>query len=196
MLLLAVCAQATELIDTTVSSNPGINNSSISLNGQLFLDDLSPTAICLQDPEDDDCVTLPWIVNVFAHGGECLRLDVTRPVQNEETLTTLGIMVIDPFGGVYRNTRRSSSDFRPLVKINTLGDPGWYAVVVQRTFDETGPARFTLRYGRYNAGNPNCANPTQPLVSEQGAAMGLTGEQEAAAREAMHEQRKAIRTAE
>jgi hypothetical protein len=80
------------------------------------------------------------------------------------------------------------------VKINTLGDPGWYAVVVQRTFDETGPARFTLRYGRYNAGNPNCANPTLPLVSQEAAAMGLTGEQEAAAaRKAMRARRIEVR---
>jgi hypothetical protein len=162
LLFLAVAAQATEIRDPSVSRMPEINNSSIQLDGQLFLDEVSPTAFCRQIPQDDDCVTLPWIVNVFAGGNECLRLDVTRPVQNEGTSTALGLVVIDPFGGVYRNIARSSSDFRPLVKINNRGDPGWYAVVVQRTFDETGPVRFTLRYGRYNAGNPNCANPTQP----------------------------------
>ena len=29
------------------------------------------------------------------------------------------------------------------------------------------PKRFTLRYGRYNPGNPNCANPDLRLVPQQ-----------------------------
>jgi hypothetical protein len=169
LLFLAVHAQAAEIIDPGVSSNLGINNGSVRLDGQLFMDETDPGAFCHELPVDG-CVVLGWTVNVFAGSddpapNECLRLDITSPVQNINTSTSLVLAVIDPFGRVYRSFGRSANDFRPLVKIDDIHETGWYTVVVQRAFDETGPARFTLRYGRYNAGNPNCANPTQDLIS-------------------------------
>ncbi len=88
---------------------------------------------------------------------------------------------------------RSPTNPRPLVKIVTRG-AGWYTVLVQRDFDVTEASDFTVQYGRYNAGNSNCAIPTQPKLSQQAPAMGLTGMQEAdAAREARRERRNAIR---
>ena len=45
LLFLAVGAQATELSDRSVSSNSGINNSSVRFDGQLFMDETDPAAI-------------------------------------------------------------------------------------------------------------------------------------------------------
>ena len=40
---------------------------------------------------------------------------------------------------------------------------GWYHVVVRTPNAETNGVNFVLRYGRYAASNPNCANPTSPI---------------------------------
>jgi hypothetical protein len=194
LLFLAVCAQATEVIDPSVTLNPAINSGSVRLDGQLFMDTDGSISLgeCAELPIDG-CVVLPWIINVFAGDDECLRLDLIRPIPPSPLPSTdFQMIVIDPFGTVYQSgfrPDRPENDPRPLVKINTF-EAGYYTVLVQRDFDETGPAHFTVRYGRYNDGNPNCANPTQPLLSQQAAAMGLTAEQAAAAsREAMRKRR-------
>jgi hypothetical protein len=199
LLLVAAGAQATEIRDPTVSSNPTINNSTVPIEGKLILDANERFDRDCGDTSPENCLSVPWTIRVFAGSApfndpECLRLDLTHPApQDEDTSTDLQIVVIDPFGRVFRNNNRSSGDFRPLVKIRNAQE-GWYTVIVQRAFDETGRTFFTLRYGRYNSGNVNCANPTQPLVSQQAAAMGLTGEQEAAAATAAwQERRKAVR---
>ena len=198
LLFFATCAQATEIVDPIVSSQPEINNGSVRVDGKLFIDS-SDTPFC-DDAVINGCMITPWVIKVRAGSTglgnkECLRLDVTRPApQNFNTLTDLALFVVDPFGVVYHNDNRSNSDFRPLVKIGFVNEPGWYTVVVQRAFDETTPVNFTLRYARYNEGNPNCANPTQPMLSQEAAAMGLAGMQEAdAAREARRARRNAIR---
>ena len=168
LLLFAVCAQATEIRDPSVSSNPAINNSSVRLDGRLHQDIRGvPPDFCFDLGQLDGCFLVPWVINVFAGsavGGvrECLRLDVVAPAQFLEGVD-LYLVVIDQFGQVYKNDHRSSSDLRPLVKIDNIPEPGWFTVIVQRSFDETPAIDFTLRYGRYNQGNPNCANPTQPL---------------------------------
>jgi hypothetical protein len=194
LLLVGAHSHATDIRDPSVSSNAGINNSAVRLDGRLFLDRIRGFDGCEDIPEQEICLVLPWVINVYAGSpsGECLRLDITSPPQNFDTRTDLQLVVIDPFGVVYRNDNRSFSDFRPLVKINTQQE-GWYTVHVQRAFDETGRTNFTLRYGRYNAGNANCANPTQPLLSQEAAAKGFTGEQEAsAAMAAKRERRQAV----
>jgi hypothetical protein len=191
LLFLVVGAQATEIRDPTVSKMPEINNSSVALEGKLFLDEIDRGAC--EGSNVDGCAILPWIIKVFADENECLRLDLTRPrVLDLSSPTDLQMIVIHPDGFIYQNGSRSNTDFRPLVKLDIF-EAGWYTVVVLPDFDETEDIFFTVRYGRYNAGNPNCANPTQPLISQQAAAMDLTGEQEAAARKAMRQQRNAIR---
>ena len=131
---------------------------------------------------------------MFAGDNECLRVDLTRPIPpNPLPTVNFQMFVINPWGTVYQCFARSPTNPRPLVKIVTRG-AGWYTVLVQRDFDVTEASDFTVQYGRYNAGNSNCAIPTQPKLSQQAAAMGLTGMQEAdAAREARRERRNAIR---
>jgi hypothetical protein len=173
--LLFVSAHAqTNIRDLSVSSDPGINNSAIRLDGALpaiNLGELSPGG-------GDTDIVEPWVINVYAGAEDCLRLDVTRPAPMTEP-DDLELVVIAPDGNVYRNNDRSASNLRPLVKINTF-IVGFYTVRVQLKNLGSRAQAFTLLYGRYNLGNPNCANATRSLVSREAAAMGLSGEEEEA----------------
>lgn len=101
-----------------------------------------------------------WDINVFAHPNECIRLDVS--VEG----TDLRMVVVAPNGTVYQNDDRASGDNRPLVKIASAPNDGWYTVHLAHWFGSSVNADFALLYGRYTAGNPNCTAPTLPRLTQ------------------------------
>lgn len=152
-------AQATEIIDTSVSSSSVINHSTIQLQGMVGLSEVGSEAAIL-----DDIVETPWIVHVFANDLECLRLDLIKPsgFAEFEDDFQFQLVVISSYGVVYRSTGRSFADARPLVKVYPTV-VGWYTVYVAHLvplFGRAANRRFTLLYGRYSGDSANCANPT------------------------------------
>ena len=103
----------------------------------------------------------PFVTQIFARAGECLRLDVT------EQSADMALVVVAPVPpAIVRNADRSSGDTRPLVRVDGLDVTGWYTVVIG--FEEAGNTvvRFRLDYGRYTAGNINCA-PSTAAATQQ-----------------------------
>lgn len=105
----------------------------------------------------------PWTVSVYSTQGQCLRLFVSSTAFDSE------LVVIAPNGAVYRDDDSGGSN-RPLVKIASAPNTGWYTVQVGHHSGTPTVANFTLLYGRYNAGNPNCWGETVPLSSAAAAA--------------------------
>jgi hypothetical protein len=102
-----------------------------------------------------DNLTLPWIVQVYAAAGECLRLHVTQKTGNVE------LVAIAP--GSHRAWRNGAAA-GPLLKIRTAqGEAGWFLVQVNDAAGDPRDSNFTLRYARYAATNPNCNAPSAPL---------------------------------
>jgi hypothetical protein len=133
---------ATNMFDATVSTATKLDATAVTLNGTLH---------------DTNGNSQPWTTQVYAQAGECLRLFVTS------TSFDAKLEVIAPDGEVFRDDD-SGGSLRPLVKIASAPNFGWYTVQVAQ-FDGTPlTADFTMKYGRYNNGNPNCATPTNPLA--------------------------------
>ena len=133
---------ATNLVDATASTSRKLDAGALSVNGSLH---------------DTNGNTQPWTAQVYAQQGECLRVFVTSTAFDAQ------LVVVSPDHRVYRDDD-SGGLLRPLVKIGTAPAFGWYTVQVA-TYDGTPvTADFTLKYGRYDNGNPNCANPTPPLA--------------------------------
>jgi hypothetical protein len=100
----------------------------------------------------------PFTTEVYSAGGECLRLDVTAQD------TDLAMVVVSPsFSQVYRND--DTVGLRPQIRIDPTGSAGWYTVHLNHFAGAAVNASFTLRYGLYPSGNPNCASPTPPLAA-------------------------------
>ena len=137
-LLTTGAADATNIFDPTVTNSTGINASSIELNATLFRDIFGAN---------------PWTINAFGGAGECLRFDVSAVTQNFD----LELVVIGPDGQFFLNDDRvRGSDLRPLVTIDGARNSGWYTVHVADFQGRPIEGNFTLKYGRYPAGNVNC----------------------------------------
>jgi hypothetical protein len=97
----------------------------------------------------------PFVTQIFARAGECLRLDVTQ--QSADVAILVGAPT-PPFG-VSSDDRDGATDTRPLLMLDALPWTGWYTVIVG--YEDVGNAvvRFRLDYGRYPGGNANCAAP-------------------------------------
>lgn len=108
----------------------------------------------------------PFVAQIFAMPSECVRIEVT------EQQTNLEMVLISPSGTIWRDDD-SGQGFEPLIKAATAGGPdGWYTLQVSHFGGNApfGSYDFTLRYGRYNSGNPNCAGPTTPQAAFQAEA--------------------------
>jgi len=145
LLLACGLANATNLFDPSVSSTSTLDGSSLELDGTLHDTNGNPA---------------PWVVEVYAGAGECMRLFVTT------TAFDAKITAIAPNGTVYRDDDGGGS-LRPLVKIDRTMQ-GWYTVQVAHYAGFPQNANFTLLYGRYATGNVNCANPTSPFGRTRG----------------------------
>ena len=135
-LLAAGPAGAGSQLEDTVSSCSGINCGALVIRG-------------VQQTNE------PFVVQVFSAAGECLRLDIDEQSQN------LGMATVSPnvFIGGFSDDR-SISDDRPLIRMDPTDLTGWHTIVV--SLENPGPqlAKFTLKYGRYPTGNPNCEAAT------------------------------------
>jgi len=132
---------ATNLFDPFVSTTTILDGSSVRLDGTL---------------NDTNGNSQPWTAELYAAPGECVRFFVTSTAFDSE------LTVIAPNGTVYRNDDGGGS-LRPLVKIPSAPSQGWYTVQVAHFAGAAINSNFTLLYGRYSAGNVNCANGTPPL---------------------------------
>ena len=139
----------TEIFDDTVSTCTSMNCSSLRIPGSILNHvDVSPK---------------PWVAQLFKEVTDCMRLDVVSQDADLE------IVAIAPDGTMYRNDDRvPGSDLRPLVKIASGTAKGWYTVHIGVFNGDRLEPNFTLLYGRYSAGNPNCSTSTAPLLTSGG----------------------------
>jgi hypothetical protein len=133
-----------QIFDDSVSSCTFANCSSLRLPGTVL--SFGPSANA-------------WTENLFAAPGECVRFDVASQGADLEMTVTA------PNGAVFRNDDRAgAADRRPLVKIGSAPNNGWYTVHIAQFAGVAVNTNFVLLYGRYTGGNPNCASPTIPFV--------------------------------
>lgn len=146
LVVLASAAGAGQGITEPQSSCTSSNCQSLSLWGTYEVDS-SGVSDCFQ-------------VQLYSMGDECVRVHVLRQLGTDTDAT----MVLACPGGRVWQDDDSGGGFKPLIKAETeragwctLQVCGW--VATPDTFSD-----FLLRYGRYQLGNPNCANPTVPLA--------------------------------
>jgi hypothetical protein len=104
----------------------------------------------------------PFIIQVYARAGECLRLDVDS--QTEDTALLLVAPAVN-YGGISDDRDFDGGDTRPLFALDPVPWTGWYTVAISYFDFDNRSARFNLIYGRYFTGNPNCQPP--PAVERQ-----------------------------
>ena len=135
-------ANATNLFNPVVSTTSVLDGASIELDGTL---------------NDTGANSQPWVAELFAGIGECVRFFVTS------TAFDAKLTVITPNGTIFRDDD-SGGSLRPLVEINGAPVSGWYTVQVAQFAGQPQNANFALLYGRYNVNNPNCSTPTSPFL--------------------------------
>jgi hypothetical protein len=136
----------TEIFDDTISSCTGLNCSSLRLPGTVLTD--GPSA-------------KPWVAQLHAPFGRCVRLQV---ISQE---TDLEMVVTAPDGSsVFWNDDGfiDPVPFAPVVKIASAPKEGWYTVRLSEFVGMPVDKNFVLLYGVYAADNPNCADATTPLT--------------------------------
>ena len=95
----------------------------------------------------------PFIIQVFARAGECMRLDVSS--QTEDTAILLVAPTVDETGFV-----DDADGARPIFGLDPVPHTGWYTVAISYFIFDERISRFTLEYGRYPGGNLNCSQAT------------------------------------
>jgi hypothetical protein len=146
--LAAFQAGATNMFNPVVSPTTVLDGASIAISGTL---------------NDTSNNSQPWVAELFAGAGECMRLFVIT------TAFDAKITVAAPNGEIFRDDD-SGGSFRPLVQIAGAPVSGWYTVQVAQFAGVPTDTSFTMLYGRYDGGNVNCATPTVPLVRAPSAA--------------------------
>jgi hypothetical protein len=148
-------AQAGPIYDPTVSTCQGLNCSSIVLGGTLFAVGSGSAG--------------QWVQEVFAGAGQCVRLQVLN------SGIDLAMTVVAPNGAIYENDQGGGSCFNcPTVKIGSAPKTGWYSVNIAQYLGNPAEGSFTLAYGVYPRGNPNCSSPTPPLSTAATAPASAT----------------------
>ena len=141
-------ASGQNIFDDTVSACTGSNCSSLRIPATVFA--FGPSAG-------------QFVFSAFANLGECVRFDLISP---PHPAPDMELVVVAPDGTVFRNDDRNGAlDRRPLVKIGAAPDNGWYVVRVAQFAGDATETNIVLLYGRYPAGNPNCATATQPTAA-------------------------------
>jgi hypothetical protein len=101
--------------------------------------------------------SIPWVIQVGANGGECLRLATIT------TSSDLEMVAVSPSGLIFRDDDGGDGNLS-LLKI-APAEAGWYTVQVARFNGSPTAENFVMRYGRYSAAsNPNCAAPNAPTA--------------------------------
>ena len=96
----------------------------------------------------------PLVIQLFANEEECLRVEVTKQG------TDLAMTLVDPETDVSYTDDDSGGDFRPRIEVPDTGRKGWFTLVIGSFSGGGSTSNFTVKHGRYNIGNANCANPT------------------------------------
>jgi hypothetical protein len=143
--LIPITAIAGSLVYDPSNTCTSINCSSQSIHGTYHSD----------AAHDRD----PFILQIYSSGDECVRLDVTAETRDLE------MVLISPTGRIWRNDD-IFDDPRPLIEAITDIN-GWYTLQVSHFNGADVIADFTLRYGRYDLGNPNCSSVTPPVVTSE-----------------------------
>ncbi len=152
-------ASGQNIFDDTVSTCTGANCSSLRIPGTVFA--FGPSAG-------------QWVISAFASPGECVRFDLISP---PHPAPDMELVVIAPDGTVFRNDDRNGAlDRRPLVKIGSAPQNGWYTVHVGQFAGVATETNIVLLYGRYPGGNANCATPTAPTFAAAGFAADADSE--------------------
>jgi hypothetical protein len=145
----ALASGQSSIFDDTVSTCTGANCSSLRIPGTVHAFGSSANA---------------FTINAFASAGECVRFDLISP---PHPAPDMELVVVAPNGTVFRNDDRNGAlDRRPLAKIGSAPNNGWYTVHIAQFAGVATETNFVLLYGRYAGGNPNCATPTPPLVPD------------------------------
>ncbi len=96
----------------------------------------------------------PFVIQIWAGAGECLRVEVTADGGND---LTMNLVSPHPLNGILDDD--SGVGLKPLIRWADTPFKGWYTLVIG-AFGGVGLTRnFTVKYGRYNLGNPNCTSP-------------------------------------
>jgi hypothetical protein len=95
----------------------------------------------------------PFLLQVFATEGECLRVDVDG--QSDDTAMLLAAPSVN-FAAVSDDRDFEGGDLRPLITVDPVPGTGWYTVMVSFFDLDDLRVKFNLKYGRYPSGNPNC----------------------------------------
>ncbi len=137
---------ATPLFDPSVNTCTTLNCGSVRLDGTVT-------------GERNGVNAVPWVVELYAQPRECVRIAITAESQDLETV------VVAPNGAVFRNDDGfvAPCTVCPVVKIGNAPNFGWYTVSVSQFNGAPVETNFTMFYGRYSSGNPNCSSPTPPL---------------------------------
>jgi len=150
VLVAGVVFAQSPIFDDSVSSCTGINCSSLRIPGTVL--SFGPSAG-------------NFVINAFATPGNCVRFDVISEGADLEMVVTA------PDGRVFRNDDSHGPCFNcPVVKIASAPNNGWYTVHLAQFAGAAVDTNFTLLYGRYSAGNPNCAGATVPFSASNAAA--------------------------
>lgn len=98
---------------------------------------------------------VPWVAQIAARQGECLRIDVIAQG------TDLEAVLIAPDGNrTWRNDNRSTSDLKPLIMTYGVPQNGWYTLQLSHAAGAPANADFTLFFGRYPVNDQlNCPLP-------------------------------------
>ena len=146
--LMGGTAWATELM-APASSSTVVNGGAASVQGTTFQSGINAR---------------PWVAQIHAPAGRCLRLAVTAEGSD------LGMQVAAPSAFVaFRNDDGfvAPCPLCPVVKIFSTPNAGWYTVSINFFTGAANTTNFILRYAHYPVGNPNCFAPTTPNAVEQ-----------------------------
>lgn len=146
----AMLRAGSDIFDDSVSTCTGTNCSSLRIPGTVMAWGTTGAA--------------NFTINAYASSGQCVRFDLISPASSPSA--DLELVVIAPNGDVYRNDdRNGTTDRRPLVKIASAPNTGWYTVHIGQYGGSPLNTNFVMLYGLYNGGNPNCATGTTPLAA-------------------------------
>ena len=70
-------------------------------------------------------------------------------------------------GPSFATTTAATCSLCALVKVGNTPSRGWYTAQVSNHAGDVAFGNFTLRYGAYSQGNPNCATPTNPQIARE-----------------------------
>ena len=141
-------ASAQSIFDDSVSTCTTDNCSSLRIPGSVFAIGGSAGV---------------FTIDAFAAPGECVRFDLAAPSHPSPDME---LVVVAPNGTVFRNDDRSGvADRRPLVKIASAPNNGWYTVHVAQFAGAATETNILLLYGRYPRGNANCGGATGPTLA-------------------------------